>query len=214
MAGEGELSAMARQSRSASQPAGDAAPADPHVEPAQADTPTRLLQAAMAEFIEAGFAGTDTNRIARRAGFAPQTFYRWFADKTAILIEVLRVWEEVERAVVQSLFEARDMSPLELAQLAEACVENIRPFLTFRRNLRTVASTHAEIRAARAAGRQRLLDRLAQWNPRRGRDELAALLVQFEQLCEVVAEGEFEDLGASDDVAMATLAGLIESMRG
>ena len=39
----------------------------------------------MAEFIESGYAGTDTNRIARRAGFAPQTFYRWFADKTAIL---------------------------------------------------------------------------------------------------------------------------------
>jgi hypothetical protein len=98
-------------------------------------------------------------------------------------------------------------------QLAEACVENIRPFLTFRRNLRTVASTHAEIRAARSAGRQRLLDRLTHWNARRSSAELAALLVQFEQLCEVVAEGEFEDLGASDEVAMATLAGLIESMR-
>ena len=83
----------------------------------------------VSEFIESGYAGTDTNRIARRAGFAPQTFYRWFADKTAILIEVLHVWEEVEQAVVQALFEDRDTPAL---QLAEACVENIRPFLTFR----------------------------------------------------------------------------------
>jgi AcrR family transcriptional regulator len=175
------------------------------------ETATRLLQAAMAEFIESGYAGTDTNRIARRAGFAPQTFYRWFADKTAILIEVLHVWEEVEQAVVQALFDDRDTPAL---QLAEACVENIRPFLTFRRNLRAVAATHAEIREARAAGRQRLLAQLMLWNSKRDKADLAALLVQFEQLCEAIAEGAFEDLGAPDDAAMAALAGLIESIRG
>jgi AcrR family transcriptional regulator len=178
---------------------------------ASPDTATRLLQAAMAEFIESGYAGTDTNRIARRAGFAPQTFYRWFSDKTAILIEVLHVWEEVEQAVVQALFDDRDTPAL---QLAEACVENIRPFLTFRRNLRAVAATHAEIREARAAGRQRLLAQLVQWNPQRDKAELAALLVQFEQLCEAIAEGAFEDLGAPDEAAMAALAGLIGEIRG
>src|SRR4051812_9867208 len=46
-----------------------------------------LLEAARAEFDESGFEGTDTNRIARRAGYAPQTFYRHFTDKTAIFIE-------------------------------------------------------------------------------------------------------------------------------
>ena len=53
-------------------------------------TPERLIAAAAAEFREAGFAGTDSNRIARRAGFAPQTFYRWFKDKTEIFIAVYR----------------------------------------------------------------------------------------------------------------------------
>jgi AcrR family transcriptional regulator len=53
-------------------------------------TRERLVQAAAAEFREQGFAGTDTNRIARRAGFAPQTFYRWFTDKTEIFIAVYR----------------------------------------------------------------------------------------------------------------------------
>jgi len=178
---------------------------------ASPDTATRLLQAAMAEFIESGYAGTDTNRIARRAGFAPQTFYRWFADKTAILIEVLHVWEEVEQAVVQALFDDRDTPAL---QLAEACVENIRPFLTFRRNLRAVAASHAEIREARAAGRQRLLAQLMLWNPQRDKAELAALLVQFEQLCEAIAEGAFEDMGAPDDAAMGALSALIEALRG
>jgi AcrR family transcriptional regulator len=194
-----------------------AKPAQPRTAPppdaltdTRSDTATRLLQAAMAEFIESGYAGTDTNRIARRAGFAPQTFYRWFADKTAILIEVLHVWEEVEQAVLQSLMDDQDTPVL---QLAQACVENIRPFLTFRRNLRAVASTHADIRAARAASRRRLLAHLAQRHPQQDKAQLAAWLVQFEQLSEAIAEGDFEDLDAPDDAAMAALAGLIEALR-
>src|SRR5688572_2853570 len=53
-----------------------------------------LLDAARAEFDEAGFEGTDTNRIARRAGYAPQTFYRHFADKTTIFVETYHRWVE------------------------------------------------------------------------------------------------------------------------
>ena len=61
------------------------------------DTRTRLLNAATEEFNEKGFAGTDTNQIARQAGFAPQTFYRWFDDKTQIFIAAYRGWEDIER---------------------------------------------------------------------------------------------------------------------
>ena len=55
-----------------------------------------LVVAARAEFDECGFEGTDTNRIARRAGYAPQTFYRNFADKTAIFVETYQRWLAVE----------------------------------------------------------------------------------------------------------------------
>ncbi|MFT3857098.1 MAG: TetR/AcrR family transcriptional regulator [Aquabacterium sp.] len=175
-----------------------------------ADTRTRLLQAAMTEFIEAGFAGTDTNRIARRAGFAPQTFYRWFDDKTAIFIEVLRVWEEVEWALLRSVIETQDIDPM---QMAEACVESIRPFLTFRRNLRTVLASVPDIRAVRQEGRQRLLAALAQSNPKLDRETLGSLIVQFEQLCDAIAQGELTDLGLSGAIAMQDLAGLVMRLR-
>jgi AcrR family transcriptional regulator len=51
-------------------------------------TSARLVEAAAKEFAECGFEGTDTNKIARRAGFAPQTLYGWFEDKTAIFLVV------------------------------------------------------------------------------------------------------------------------------
>src|ERR1700679_2017991 len=50
------------------------------------ETSSRLVDAGAKEFAECGFQGTDTNKIARRAGFAPQTLYRWFDDKTAIFL--------------------------------------------------------------------------------------------------------------------------------
>src|SRR5262245_54381328 len=73
--------------------------------PARAGKPTdaRLVAAAAKEFNQRGFDGTDTNRIARRAGFAPQTFYRWFRDKTEIFLAVYRAWEGEERAMLSKL---------------------------------------------------------------------------------------------------------------
>jgi hypothetical protein len=47
---------------------------------AREPTADKLLKAAMAEFNEHGFTGADTNRIARRAGLAPHTLYRWCKD--------------------------------------------------------------------------------------------------------------------------------------
>lgn len=173
-------------------------------------TRTLLLQAAAAEFIEFGFGATDTNRIARRAGFAPQTFYRWFTDKAEIFIEVLGIWEEAEHAILETVFL---QPPLPSEELAEACVESTRSFLIFRRNLRALSIEHPQIRQARAAGRKRLLRQLGQWNPRVDHEELASLLIQFERLCEALAEGEFEDLGLSGSASLKALARIIDAMR-
>jgi AcrR family transcriptional regulator len=47
-----------------------------------------LIAAARLEFEEFGFEGTNSNAIARRAGYAPQTFYRHFEDKREIFLAV------------------------------------------------------------------------------------------------------------------------------
>src|SRR6516164_9731798 len=116
---------------------------------AQIPTRERLIRAASAEFGERGFAGTDTNKIARRAGFAPQTFYRWFKDKTEIFIAVYRAWEEEElRAVGTLLIEGVDDKPA-----VEAAVAHHRAWLKFRRSLRALSVENAQVRAARAESR-------------------------------------------------------------
>ena len=88
------------------------------------DTAQRLLDAAADEFNAHGFAGTDTNRIARRAGFAPQTFYRWFEDKTEIFIRVYHAWQMQEAGTLNALL--RENAPD--AQLVRAAIDHHRAF--------------------------------------------------------------------------------------
>jgi AcrR family transcriptional regulator len=119
------------------------------------DTRTRLIQAAMEEFNEGGFFGTDTNRIARRAGFAPQTFYRWFDDKIAVFIAAYRAWEDAEAKLIGELV-ARNGSTKQLIRMT---IEHHRRYLVFRRSLRQLAVEHKTVREARAASRLRRLRR-------------------------------------------------------
>ncbi len=175
------------------------------------DTRTLLLRAAATEFIEHGFAGTDTNRIARRAGFAPQTFYRWYKDKIDIFVQVYQVWEDAETAILGELM-ARQATSL---QIAEALAEGQRSFLIFRRHLRQLAYDHPEIKQARADSRKRHIAALREWQPRLTADDatVAAILLQLERLCDAIAEGELADMGLSEHGALCEAAKLIDRLR-
>ena len=56
------------------------------------ETRARLVAAAGAAFEHDGYFGTDTNRIAKAAGYAPGTFYKHFADKAEIFVAVYEAW--------------------------------------------------------------------------------------------------------------------------
>src|ERR1700757_408625 len=60
------------------------------------ETRSRLVAAAGKLFNSVGYFGTDSNRIAREAGYAPGTFYVHFADKREIFLEVYRGWVDSE----------------------------------------------------------------------------------------------------------------------
>jgi len=165
----------------------------------------------MAEFNDHGFAGTDTNRIARRAGFAPQTFYRWYRDKTEVFVAAYRAWEDAEKETLQGLL-ARD-APVEA--LVEAAIAHHRRYLRFRRSLRQLSLESAEVRAARAESRLRQIDQIRAWTGA-GADtgRMAVWLLQMERLADAVAEGEFADMGLGDDEARAELGRLLLALRG
>lgn len=175
------------------------------------DTAKKLLDAAAQEFNQHGFQGTDSNRIARRAGFAPQTFYRWYEDKTDIFIKVYEQWQGEEVTVLRRLL-AED-APVE--RLVEACVNHHRSHLLFRRSLRQLALEDARVRTARAQSRLRQIQFLGEWQGGRAHPErLAAVLLLLERLSDALAEGELEDMGLETGPAKALLGELIDGLRG
>lgn len=175
------------------------------------DTRQKLVLAAVKEFGQGGFAGTDTNRIAKRAGFAPQTFYRWFRDKTEIFIAVYRLWEEDERDMIDRLL-AANAKP---AEVVDAAIAHHRDYLVFRRSLRALSVEDPQVRAARADSRKRQIERLKVWNKgsRKSTAEIAATLLQMERLADAIAEGEFADLGLDDKAARDMLVELQLGLR-
>jgi AcrR family transcriptional regulator len=175
------------------------------------DTKAALSLAARAEFIEHGYGGTDSNKIARRAGFAPQTFYRWYKDKAEIFVAAYRDWEEDERKLIEALLLRNARS----RAFAEAIVAHHRDHLLFRRSLRQLAVSEPSVRRARAESRVRQAERIRAWSslPKRRSDAIYLTLFQIERLADAAAEGELADLGLDDGPALSAIADLIDQLR-
>lgn len=178
---------------------------------AAADTAARLVAAAAREFNQHGFDGTDSNKIARRAGFAPQTFYRRFRDKTAIFLAVYRAWEDEETRVIGTLLAER--APMQT--LVDAILAHHRAHRLFRRSLRELALANGQVRQARTESRLRQIEAMRRWAGPRARApaEIAALVLQIERLCDAVAEGELAELGADETAARDAVVELLRQAR-
>jgi AcrR family transcriptional regulator len=151
----------------------------------------KLIGAAQLEFEEHGYDGTNSNAIAKRAGYAPQTFYRHFDDKRAIFLAVYKQWAAVE---------ARDVSVAGTPEaIADALVRHHQTHRVFRQSLRALTVSDAEVSEARASAR---LEQVAAVATRLGHSDAAQLLagiLQIERLCDALADGEFAACGISED---------------
>ncbi len=170
-----------------------------------------LLATARAEFLGYGFDGTDVNRIARRSGMAPSSFYRWFKDKTDVFVAVYRRWEDEEQQAMRRLM-ARDGS---LAALVEACIEHYRGHTLFRRSLRHVGHEDARVRQALALSRLERLASLKLWmgEPLASDADLAVDLLLFEGLAIVLAEADLGEMGLDDEAARRQLGVILARWR-
>jgi AcrR family transcriptional regulator len=179
-------------------------PRDPDV------TRERLLAAAQKEFSSAGFLGTDTNRIARRAGYAPQTFYRHFDDKIAIFLAIYDGWWTAQSQALNAVLEAPPGKGKALAAARIVLDFHVR-FRVFRRSLRYLTVEEPRVRKARAAARKAQIARLAGGRPKVA---MVAALLTAERLCDAYADEELADLGVSNRAAVALIADVMRSLTG
>jgi AcrR family transcriptional regulator len=173
-------------------------------------TRERLVAAAAEEINRVGFHGTDTNRIARAAGYAPGTFYKHFPDKRAILLAAYEAWVTTEWQAIERV--VRDRRPAgELARrIVDAVLAFHRRWHGLRASLRGLVATDPDARAFYRSQRRRQLDSLRALR-RRGpasaerRAADAFLLYTLERVCDAVADGEARALGVPERALVASL---------
>ncbi|MEO6027126.1 MAG: helix-turn-helix domain-containing protein [Candidatus Binatia bacterium] len=197
-------------------------PARPKRGPA-AETRARLIEAAAAVFNRAGYHGTDSNRLARAAGYAPATFYKHFPDKRTILLAAYEDWVTAEWHAIGTTL----VDPASAAERAERIVafvlEHHRRWKGLRASLRALVATDAVVRRFHRAQRRRQLELLARMRGGRARDEAATrdeasarvddaiMLFTLERTLDAVAEGETADLGLDEDAVITRLRAVVRA---
>lgn len=171
------------------------------------NTSERLVSAAMAEFNQDGYFATDSNKIARRAGFAPQTFYRWFKDKTDVFLAAYQKWSEQELLLLGGL----TLEKVSADQVVDIIIKHHLDYVLFRRSLRQLSVENPIVRQIRAETR---LSQMSFIQQRFGLDDKSkgdffALMFQIERLADALAEGEFQDLQVEETEIRQTMIGLV-----
>ena len=179
------------------------------------DTRERLIAAAAAVFNRDGYHGTDSNRLARAAGYAPATFYKHFADKREILLATYESWVTTEWQAIGEALRAAS-TPTERAERIVALVlEHHRRWKGLRASLRALVATDPVVRRFHRAQRTRQLDLLAgmRRKPRAtsaaARVDDALMLFALERTLDAVAEGETEALGLDEATVMKRLRSMV-----
>jgi AcrR family transcriptional regulator len=160
-----------------------------------AATREALLEAAERAFEVDGYFGTDSNKIARAAGYAPATFYRHFIDKNAIFLAVYdrvvaRTWDAIDARC------ARTRSPAARVRVGlDLMLAQHKTHRALRAALRTLMLEDARLAAARRALQATHLDRLARTlalKPNRNAGALLSAVLLFERYADAVADGELD----------------------
>lgn len=177
-------------------------------------TREKLIGAAADLFNSVGYFGTDTNRIARAAGYAPATFYKYFADKREIFLASYAEWVLSEWTQIRLETASGKSRKGAAARITRLIVDHHRRWAVFRRSLRALALTDDVVRDFRLDQRKAQLAFMADLTkaaggkvPRSG-DRLFVLFA-FERVCDAIADGESRALGVSDRVLMQRLQALI-----
>ncbi|MEQ9319180.1 MAG: TetR/AcrR family transcriptional regulator [Polyangiaceae bacterium] len=178
-----------------------------------ASTRDRLVRAAADEFNRAGFGGTNTNKIARAAGFAPATFYRYFDDKKAIMVAAFDWVLSLQRDAILSL--VADMDPSDVDGIARRMVECLadhqRAWQKLVASGLVIASEDPDLASLLHAKRAQDLGAMQAICAQLGgepksREEDLLLLLAVEGLCVLLATTDPGAIGVSEEALIEQMA--------
>lgn len=163
-------------------------------------TRERIIDGAARLFNQLGYNGTDSNSIAKEAGYATGTFYKHFRDKREAFLAAYERWIVEEwRAVDVEL--SKQQEPEETAKrVVELSIKFHTEWRGLRASLMELIFSDAEARKFFRKQRRRQLDLMADLRlrlslPPRTREQDAIHLFLTERLLDAIGQGEIQALG-------------------
>lgn len=119
-------------------------------------TRKQLLETAAVLFNRISYFDTNSNKIAREAGFAPATFYRHFNDKKEIFLAAYSYWVNVNWEAIEAI----DDQGGPAKEKAAILIEHHHRWKGYRKNLYALAALDEDAQSFIRAERERQIDRL------------------------------------------------------
>jgi AcrR family transcriptional regulator len=180
------------------------------------ETRERLVVTAKVVFNRVGYVNTDSNRIAREAGYSPGTFYKHFADKREIFLAAYEAWVADEWDELSKEIPLHKTTKQLSAHLVRLVLDHHRSHAGFRASLRVLVITDPVVRKFVLEKRAQQLSRLAMLRahrglPRKTRGEDWALLLLMERVCDSIASDEARDLDVKESELTRALERAMEA---
>jgi AcrR family transcriptional regulator len=173
-------------------------------------TRERLVAAAASLFNRAGYHGTDSNRIAREAGYSTGVFYKHFKDKREKFLAAYEIWVASEWKGVAAELAAGGTRDALARRLVALSIRFHTRWRGLRASLLELVFSDAEVRRFYRAQRRRQLDTMAELRVGIGakahpREDDAVHLFTTERTCDAIAQGELRALGLRRKAMIAAL---------
>ena len=163
-------------------------------------TRERLVAAAALLFNRYGYHGTDSNRIAKEAGYSTGVFYKHFKNKREVFLAAYETWVASEWKGVAAELSAGGAKKDIARRLVNLSIDFHTRWRGLRASLLELVFTDASVRRFYRKQRRRQLDTMAELRskigaPPHSREEDAIHLYTTERTYDAIAQREPKDLG-------------------
>ena len=173
-------------------------------------TRERLIAAAASQFNRFGYHETDSNTIAREAGYAAGTFYKHFRDKREVFLVVYERWLEAQwNEITEEL--SKQLAPSETAKrIVELSVKFHTEWRGLRASLMELVFCDRQARKFFEKQRRLQLELMSQLRhrlhlPPRPLEEDAIHLFMTERVFDAIGQGEIQSLGLDMDAVLESM---------
>jgi AcrR family transcriptional regulator len=178
-------------------------------------TKERLITAAASQFNRLGFHGTDSNSIAKEAGYATGTFYKHFREKREIFLAAYERWLAAEWKEVDAELSQRRNADETARRLVELIIRFHTEWRGLRASLMELVFSDPDVRRFFRKQRRRQLDHIVELRsrfalPPQTSEQDAIFMCLTERVYDAIGQGEIQSLGLDQS---AVIESMVEKTR-